>query len=180
MIRITGGEDRSRLLEIPAGGVTKPTMDMMRQAIFSALSYDIYGKTVLDLFAGSGSYSFESLSRGAKHATLVECHGDVIAVEKRNARTLKREEQVNIINENTEIYLGETNEKFDIVFIDPPYCYETERYEKLVKTLISREIIKDNGIIVLESDKELNIDKSMFKDVRLYEHGVARAYILRK
>lgn len=178
MIRITGGEDRSRLLEIPKGNITRPTMDMVRQAVFSALDHDIYDKSVLDLFAGSGSYSFESLSRGAKHATLVECHGDVVAVEKRNARALRREEQVDIVYENVEIYLSQTLLQFDIVFIDPPYKYE--KYEELVKTLISRGIIKENGIIVLESDRELNIDRSMFEDVRIYEHGLARSYILRK
>ena len=178
MIRITGGEDRSRLLEVPNTGLTKPTMDMVRQAIFSALSYDIYDKEVLDLFAGSGSYGFESLSRGAKHATFVERHGDAVATIKRNARALKREEQSTVVNELTEIFINEYAGKYDIIFIDPPYVFD--EYSKLVKTLISREVIKDNGIIVLESDKELDIDKTMFKEVRTYEYGLARVYILRK
>ena len=178
MIRITGGEDRSRLLEVPNTGLTKPTMDMVRLAVFSALGYDIQDKEVLDLFAGSGSYGFESLSRGAKHATFVERNGDAVAVIKRNARMLKREEQSTIVNELTEIFINEYASKYDIVFIDPPYVFD--KYNELVKTLISREIIKDNGIIVLESDRELDIDTEMFKDVRTYVHGLARTYILRK
>ena len=72
MIRITGGEYRSRLLETPNTGLTKPTMDKVRAAVFSALGDAIKYASVLDLFAGSGSYGFEALSRGASHATFVD------------------------------------------------------------------------------------------------------------
>ena len=64
MIRITGGENRSRLLETPNTTLTKPTMDRVREGVFSALGDAVKNANVLDLFAGSGSYGFESLSRG--------------------------------------------------------------------------------------------------------------------
>ena len=72
MIRITGGENRSRLLETPNTTLTKPTMDKVRAAVFNALGDAVKNAKVLDLFAGSGSYGFEALSRGAKEVTFVD------------------------------------------------------------------------------------------------------------
>ena len=72
MIRITGGIYRSRKLETPNTGLTKPTMDKVRAAVFNALGYEIENKKVLDLFSGSGSYSFEALSRNASYVSYLE------------------------------------------------------------------------------------------------------------
>ena len=91
MIRITGGENRSRLLETPNTTLTKPTMDKVRAGVFSALGDAVSQASVLDLFAGSGSYGFEALSRGAKDATFVELNRETAKVIQRNANSLKRE-----------------------------------------------------------------------------------------
>ena len=177
MIRITGGENRSRLLETPSTSLTKPTMDKVRAAVFSALGDSVKNATVLDLFAGSGSYGFEALSRGAKHATFVDVSYDAITVIKKNAASLKRE-NVEILNYDVLSFLHENSQEFDIVFADPPYKFEV--YEDVVKTLIERKVIVDGGIIVLESERQLNIDESQFKSVRFYKYGLAKIYILRK
>lgn len=177
MIRITGGENRSRLLETPNTELTKPTMDKVRSAIFSALGDKAKNAIVLDLFAGSGSYGFEALSRGAKKAIFVDHSLEAIKVIKKNALNLKHE-NVEIIKDDSLSFLSENTEKFDIIFVDPPYKLDV--YEEIVKTLISHSSIAENGIIVLESERELEFDQSSFKDVRFYKYGLAKVYILRK
>ena len=177
MIRITGGENRSRLLETPNTTLTKPTMDKVRAAVFSALGDAVRNAKVLDLFAGSGSYGFESLSRGAQGATFVDSSFEAIKAIRKNAANLNRE-NVEILNSDVLAFLSQNTKDFDIIFADPPYKLEV--YEELVKTLIERKNVSDGGIIVLESEKELNIDKSQFNSVRFYKYGLAKIYILRK
>ncbi len=177
MIRITGGENRSRLLETPNTTLTKPTMDKVRAAVFNALGDSVKFARVLDLFAGSGSYGFEALSRGAKEATFVDASYESIKVIKKNAANLNRE-NVEILNADVLSFLSQNIGDFDIIFADPPYKLDV--YEAVVKTLIERKIVNDGGIIVLESEKELNIDESLFKSVRFYKYGLAKIYILRK
>ena len=177
MIRITGGEYRSRLLETPNTGLTKPTMDKVRAAVFSALGDLVNGVSVLDLFAGSGSYGFEALSRGANKATFVDFSLEAIKVIKKNAENLKAQE-VNIVNSDVLRFLEQNSQDFSIIFVDPPYKLQV--YEDIVNIVISKKILKANGALVLESEKELKIDESLFKSVRFYKYGLAKIYILRK
>ena len=173
MIRITGGEHRSRLLETPNTNLTKPTMDKVRAAVFNALGDFVKHAKVLDLFAGSGSYGFEALSRGADSVTFVDSSLDAVKCIKKNATTLK-EENVEIINEDVLRFLEQNVQEFSIIFVDPPYKLEV--YEEVV----NKAKLDVNGIMVLESERELNIDESKFKSVRFYKYGLAKVYILRK
>ena len=177
MIRITGGEFRSRLLETPNTNLTKPTMDRVRAGVFSAIGDSIKDSRVLDLFAGSGSYGFESLSRGASFATFVDSSRDAIKAINKNAENLQ------VKNFNTFLgdfssFLSGNPENFDIIFVDPPYKLDV--YENIVNTLLSNNILTSGGIIVLESERDLNIEESEFKSVRHYKYGLAKIYILRK
>ena len=177
MIRITGGENRSRLLETPNTTLTKPTMDKVRAGVFSALGDAVLHASVLDLFAGSGSYGFEALSRGAKDATFVELNRETAKVIQRNATNLKRE-NITIKVDDVLSFLSGNPGNFDIIFADPPYKLDV--YKKMVELITSNDILSSNGIIVLESEKELNIDESKFKKVKIYNYGLAKVYILRK
>lgn len=177
MIRITGGKNRSRLLETPNTNLTKPTMDKVREAVFSALGEKVYNARVLDLFAGSGSYGLEALSRGAKEATFVDYASLAIKTIKENCEKLN-EKNVEILSSDVLAYLSQNTQEFDIIFADPPYKLDV--YEAVVKTLIERHILSSNGIIVLESERELNIDESSFSKVCFYKYGLAKVYILRK
>ena len=177
MIRITGGENRSRLLETPNTTLTKPTMDKVRAAVFNALGDSVKNSRVLDLFAGSGSYGFEALSRGAKFATFVDSSFEAIKAIKKNAANLDRE-NVEILNKDVLAFLEQNSQEFDIIFADPPYKLDV--YKEMVETLIRRNILSSNGIIVLESEKELELDESQFSKVRFYKYGLAKVYILRK
>ena len=176
MIRITGGNNRSRKLETPDVATTKPTMDKVRAAVFNILNEDIKDKKVLDLFAGSGSYGFEALSRGAAFVTFVDNNKDAINSIKKNASILK-EKNISIINSDVASFLESTNDIFDIVFMDPPY--KLEIYEKMVELLEKNELLQPFSIIVLESDKELNITETDYRKIKTYKYGLARIYVLR-
>ena len=177
MIRITGGENRSRLLETPKTTLTKPTMDKVRAGVFSALGDSVVGARVLDLFAGSGSYGLEALSRGAESSTFVDSMQEAMDVIKTNCDRLNRK-NIDIKKCDVLSFLSGNPGEFDIIFADPPYKLDV--YEKIVDLLISGGILSSNGIIILESERELNIDESLFSKVKLYKYGLAKVYILRK
>ena len=136
MIKIIGGKYRSRLIEVPPE-VTVPTKSRVREAIFSALSGHIEGERVLDLFAGSGAYAFEALSRGAGEADLVDCSPSAIAVIKRNKATLK-EEKANIV-------------PYGLIFLDPPYK-NLEAYEEIPAAILAKGLLKEGGCLIVESE----------------------------
>ena len=177
MIRITGGEFRSRLLETPRTSLTKPTMDKVRAAVFSALGVAVIRAKVLDLFAGSGSYGFEALSRGAQSVTFIDSSKEAIKTIQNNAKSLKTE-NVSIFNEDVLTFLSKNPQEFSLIFADPPY--KLEIYEELVDKLVSNKFLTKNAIIVLESEKELDIKKELYSSVRFYKYGLAKVYILRK
>ena len=123
-MRIIGGEYRSRQIMMPKGVEIRPTQDKVRQAVFNILG-DVNGKVVLELFAGSGAFGIEALSRGAKSVTFVDNNFSCIQTIKSNLESLDiphsvydliRADAINVLAR-----LGKQEEKFDIVFLDPPY-----------------------------------------------------------
>lgn len=177
MIRITGGKNRSRKLITPDTTLTKPTMDKVRAAVFNALGEDIENKQILDLFSGSGSYGFEALSRGAKSVIFVDKQIIAINSIKENAKILK-EDNIKIIQDDVVEFLEKDANKYDIIFIDPPY--KLDIYDKVLTLLNDNKLLNENSIIVLETEKPLTINELDYKKVKMYNYGLANIYILRK
>lgn len=179
MIRIIGGTFRSRQLDTPDVITTKPTMDRVRAGVFSALSTDIYNSCVLDLFSGSGSYGFEALSRGAKNIIFVENNDKAFSCIQKNAAKLGVYNQIEMFKEDVLSYLNmqEAN-SFDIIFADPPYKLGV--YEDLLKLVIDKNLLKEHGVLVLESETSLNITNSYFEKIKEYKYGLAHVTILRR
>lgn len=124
-MRIIAGDARGRRIEAPPGQDTRPTLDRVRENLFNMIQGEIAGSRVLDLFAGSGALSFEALSRGAESAWLADHDRKAIEAERRNAETLGYQDRVRIIRADwrtTLKVLSENGERFDIVFLDPPYA----------------------------------------------------------
>ncbi len=178
MIRISGGKFRSRLLLTPSTNKTKPTMDRVREGVFSALGFDVTNKNILDLYAGSGSYGFEALSRGAKCATFVDSSDLAISSIKENARTLGVMNQAKVLFMDSSNFIVNSKDKFDIVFIDPPY--KECDYELLIDNLLKSNILNNHSIIVVESDRDLEFDVSNFAKIKKYKYSCTKIYILRK
>lgn len=176
MIRITGGKHRSRKLVTPETNLTKPTMDKVRAGVFNALGNHLDNKEVLDLFSGSGSYGFESLSRGASFVDFVD--------QTKFSQQAVKENAISLHETNYEFhfcdaisFLNETNKKFDLIFMDPPY--KLDIISEVLQVILNRSLLNENGAIIVESEHEITFNEN-YKDVRHYHYGLAHVYILRK
>ncbi|MCK5388673.1 MAG: 16S rRNA (guanine(966)-N(2))-methyltransferase RsmD [Candidatus Izimaplasma sp.] len=154
-MRVIAGFHRSRLLEEVAGKQTREIKDRVKEAIFNSIGPYFTNEVVLDLFAGSGSLGIESLSRGANKAVFVDNNYAAIKTIKRNIATLRIEDETDVINSGYLDYLYKTEEKFDIIFLDPPY--EVEEVDNIISIISERKILKDNGIIVCLYEKKNTI-----------------------
>lgn len=179
MLRIIAGKFRSRLIKTPTTPTTRPTKDRVREAIFSAIGHAVLDAHVLDLFAGSGAFAFEALSRGAKHVTCVDHHPEVYKVLNENKQLLK------LNDENCLIAFGDYKKHlkrfasfpqlFDIIFIDPPYDDQLE--EISFRLILELGLLKPNGIIIVESDHYPQWPDDMFARTRAYDYGATKIKI---
>jgi len=147
-MRVIAGEARGRRLEEPRDQQVRPTTDKVKEALFSAIQFELEGRSVLDLFAGTGQLGIEALSRGAAKAVFVDQSPDSIKLVQHNVGVCGFEERARIVRAESIAYL-KSGEKYDIILIDPPYA--SNLAEIAVKTIIQFDILKDNGIIVVES-----------------------------
>jgi 16S rRNA (guanine966-N2)-methyltransferase len=120
-VRIIGGEWRSRIIHFPPAAMLRPTPDRVRETLFNWLGQRLDGLACLDLFAGSGALGFEALSRGARRAVLVERDRAVARALRENARKLDAK-GADIVESEAIAYLARPPERFDVVFLDPPYA----------------------------------------------------------
>lgn len=179
MMRIVGGRLRHRLLKFPPDPATRPTKDRIREALFSALGAEVVDRTVLDLFAGSGALGLEAMSRGAKEVTFVDKNREAIRVIQENLTTLKVEGTVLHTDDQTALqaFISE-GKTFNLVFLDPPYARQV--CEDLIRQLIETNILTSNGIIVVETNYELEIDEAQFSKIRSYKYGITYIHICRR
>jgi 16S rRNA (guanine966-N2)-methyltransferase len=148
-MRIIAGEFRSRTLIAPKGKATRPTTDRARESLFNVLNNLIAfdGIRVLDLYAGSGAFSFEAISRGADHATLVERDRHAILAIDANARSLQVKDRVSVFHSDAIAFLRKEPKQFDLLFADAPYDDELSR--KLLPTLLLERTAR-NGLCIIE------------------------------
>ena len=151
-VRIIGGIHRSRLIHFNNADGLRPTADMVREKLFNWLGQDLYGKNVLDLFSGSGIMAFESASRNAKYIIAVENNKQTAEKIKQNNKLLKID-NIEIKTTNALNFLEETPQKFDIVFIDPPYAYQ--EWQILWQKLPN--ILKTNAEVYIESNQKIEL-----------------------
>ena len=178
-MRIISGKNRGTKLYTLEGENTRPTLDRVKEAVFSKIQFQLQDAVVLDLFAGSGALSLEALSRGAKKAYLCDNSGAAINVIKKNVQKTNNIDNTVIINKDYQKALLEIkNEKFDIVFLDAPY---KSNYDvNAVKQIISQDLLNDNGIILIETDDKLRIYSELENvSIHIYdEKKYGRVYII--
>ena len=153
-MRIITGRARGTKLVTLEGNNTRPTSERVKEAVFSMIQFDIEGRKVLDLFAGSGQMGLEALSRGALKATFVDNSKNAVAVIKQNVAKTHFESESQVVLANADDYLKRIKgrEKFDLVFIDPPYA--TGVQAKMLELLIDNELLKPTSTIICESGEE--------------------------
>lgn len=176
MIRVTGGKYRSRQLLTPETNLTKPTMDKVRAGVFNALGNHLDGLYVLDLFAGSGSYGFESLSRNAQHVDFVDQTEYSKKCVEENASKLCAK-NFKFFKQDVLVYLKECKQSYNLIFMDPPY--KLDIIKEVLEVIDSHHLLKDNGAVVVESEHEITFDEN-YREIRHYKYGLAHIYLLRK
>lgn len=153
-IRITAGTLKGRRLLSLRGDRVRPTGARVKEALFSIIGDSIYGARFLDLFSGSGNIGIEALSRGASLCTFIEKDKDVIDILKKNLNNLGLKERTRLIPGDTKRgvrLLGRDGERFDIVFLDPPYRY-FNRAKEVIHLALKNDIVKERGILIWEHD----------------------------
>ncbi len=166
-MRIISGTHRGRRLVSLPGEEVRPTTDKVKEAIFSAIQFDIEGRRFLDLFAGSGQMGLEALSRGAASAVFVDSSNESVKVIKENVGLTGFSELSKIHRADALTYLSLSGETFDIAFLDPPYAKGI--LEKALFAVTKK--MSDYGIIICEHPPEVVLpdqvnDFSVFKRYR--------------
>lgn len=149
-MRIVGGIHRSRVLNAPASLPVRPTTDFAKTGLFNILDnrFNIKSCSVLDLYAGIGSFSFEFLSRGCKNIVCVDKHAGCIRFINETKVLLKDENVIKPIQTDVILFLENNLSTFDIILADPPYA-ETPA-ENLVNQIFSKKMLNKNGVFILE------------------------------
>jgi len=168
-LRVISGTHRGRKLKEPAGLEIRPTSDMVKESIFNIIQFDMEGRSVLDLFAGTGQLGIEALSRGAKNAVFVDASAQAVKIIKDNLSTCGFE-NARVVNADAIDSLRRVGE-FDIIFLDPPY--DTALIDSALAKIIEFDILRENGIIICETkmDKSLPELPSPYETTKEYKYG---------
>ena len=184
-MRIITGNLKGRKILFPDDKKTRPLRDLVKESIFNLIQHSqkfnvkIKDSNVLDLFAGSGSFGLECLSRGSKKVVFIEIYFQAIKTLKTNIYNLNIDKKCEVIEKD---FLKEPenfkylNEKFNIIFLDPPY--KEKNINKLIEALIKSKILDQNGIIIIHRHKKDDVEisnKLRVIDSRFY--GISKIII---
>ena len=149
-MRIVGGDLKGRSIMPPAGYQARPTTDFAKEGLFNTLTneLDFEEISVLDLFSGTGSISYEFASRGCKDIIAVEMNPANASFIKKTAAALKLNGRIQVVHHNVFDFFGICTKKFDVIFADPPYAIEG--LDTIPDKVFSREILKEDGLLILE------------------------------
>ena len=150
-MRIIAGAYKGRRLATPRGATTRPTADQVRIALLDTLMPWLPGARVLDLFAGAGGVGLEALSRGAAHATLVERDARAVAALRANVATLGVEKAARVVRDEVAralSALARAGERFDVVFLDPPY--DIDDVATTLDALGGADLLAAGGVVVAQ------------------------------
>ena len=151
-MRVITGTARGRRLKELEGKETRPTTDRVKEGLFNIIQFDIEGRRVLDLFAGTGQLGIEALSRGAESAVFVDCRKEAARLVEDNLRLTGLRDKARVVCGDALSFLASAREKYDLIFLDPPYG--TGLLEKALSDIVRFDILRQHGIIICESTME--------------------------
>ena len=179
-MRVITGKARGIVLKTPNGMATRPTADLVKEALFSIIQFDVPTAKVLDLFGGTGQLGIEALSRDAASAVFVDEREDACKLIRENLKRTKLEQFARVIRSDYMAYLKTCKEKYDIILLDPPYAEVF--LENSLKMITEIDILQSGGIIVSERPygKELSWDFPGYTRSKDYKYGNTVITIFRK
>ena len=179
-MRVITGKARGVVLKTPSGMATRPTSDRVKEALFSIIQFDLPAAKVLDLFGGTGQLGIEALSRDASRAVFVDERQDACSLIRENLKRTRLESQAKVVRSDYMSYLKSCNEKFDVIFLDPPYAEVF--LENALKIITEIDILQSGGIIITERPlgKELPWEFDGYTRSRDYKYGNTLLALYRK
>jgi len=156
-MRIISGFLKGRRLTAPKQLPVRPTTDMAKEALFNILNNHYYFDdiSVLDLFAGTGNISYEFASRGTEHITAVDANYGCIKFINQTAEQL--DIAITTVKSDVFTYLENTKQQYTVIFADPPYNFETERFAKLPELVFQNELLAADGLLIVEHSKHTDL-----------------------
>ena len=145
-MRVITGSARGRRLKTPDTYDIRPTTDNVKEAVFNIIQFDVEGRRVLDLFAGTGQLGIEALSRGAAEAVFVDRDREAVKIVKENLKACSLQA---VVRQEDALSALRREEKFDLIFVDPPY--DAGLYGPVLETIKSVDKLTDGGIIICEA-----------------------------
>lgn len=179
-MRVITGTARGRKLGQLQGMDTRPTTDQVKESIFNIIQFDIEGRRVLDMFAGTGQLGIEALSRGAAGCTFVDQRKEAVALVRSNLKLCQLSEKARVVQGEGLSFLSTVREPFHLIFLDPPY--KAELLENALKKIAEIDMLTENGIIICESpaDKVLPELPQPYQKGREYRYGKIKITVYRK
>ncbi|MBQ8503088.1 MAG: 16S rRNA (guanine(966)-N(2))-methyltransferase RsmD [Clostridia bacterium] len=176
-MRVITGSARGRRLITLEGNDVRPTTDIVKEALFSIIQFELEGRKVLDLFGGCGQLAIEALSRGARDAVIVDCSKKSIEVIKKNLETTGFTKQAVVVFSDAEAFLVRRSEKYDIALLDPPYS--NGLIEKVLPKVAS--CMNEGGVIICEApfSDELPEAAGNFELKKKYRYGKTGLFLYR-
>lgn len=177
-MRVITGSARGTTLRTLEGDSVRPTTDKVKEAVFSAIQFEIEGRRILDLFAGSGQLGIEALSRGAESAVFVDADKNAVKIVKENLAKTKLEFKASVAQTDSIAFLTMTDRIFDIAFLDPPY--EKGLLQKALEKISGR--IAQGGMVICEHPfrEELDEEYGELKKTKEYKYSKTAVTVYRK
>ena len=179
-MRVISGSARGRRLKELQGMETRPTTDKVKESLFNIIQFDIPGRKVLDLFGGTGQLGIESLSRGAAQCTFIDQRRDAVKLIRENLAECRLAERAKVIQGDSLSFLSACREKFDVIFLDPPY--HTDLMDRALELVTKIDILSENGIIICETmaQRELPPLEAPYEWGKDYRYGQIKLTIGRR
>ena len=179
-MRIISGSVRGRKLKEPQGLDTRPTTDKVKESLFNIIQFELEGRRVLDLFAGTGQLGLEALSRGAEHCTFVDQRTEAAGLVRENIKLCRFEDRSRVVQGEAQAFLRSCGERFDVIFLDPPY--QTDLLQQCVENIARFDILREHGIIVCESGTDWSAPTLVppYQAGREYRYGQIKLTVCRR
>jgi 16S rRNA (guanine966-N2)-methyltransferase len=156
-MRIISGKLKGRRLRAPKNLPVRPTTDMAKEALFNIINNSYYfdSITVIDLFSGTGNISYEFASRGTQNIYAIDANYNCIKYISTTAKELDLE--INTFKSDVYKFIDKTSLQADIIFADPPYDFEVEKFLEIVDTVFSKNLLKEEGVLIIEHSKQTDL-----------------------